>query len=460
MKTNSSTNVGTGYLAPTGAGREARLDEVAGSLEEQSLQLQSLDGEQLAQARTYGNAMCSDIDAVQGCGPAPFPQDQGYDGVAQVDQILAQLRASQSFFMAMMMMQQMMLLLQMMMEAMGGGGGQPGPGPVDGDGGAGPQDGGEGKPAEGEPMTPVGAARILAKYFDLLDTAAGKGKKDNVVETADLQAVAQNPDAPEELRRAADYVLKNPMVANALDVGNKKDKVDGRFGREDFESFIKQHEGEEGYDKDQDVESGPVDGKEKPVEGETPDEEEESPVDSDKPVDETKPVDLPNPNPDPADALAAQQDATALNEAMDGVGTDEEQLIKILSNRTNKQISLIKAAYTKSFNRDLTEAVTSETSGHFREVLLALLAGKREEGGKVDPNRVQDDAQAIHQAGGPLGFNTDDDKLISIFTTRSKEHLKEVARVFEHVHGKSLRSFVEEQTSGDYEDALLAQLPA
>jgi hypothetical protein len=376
----------------------------------------------------------------------------------------------------MMMLHYIMAMLQMMMEMMG----------QQGQGQGGPQDGGAGtdgieetggpdqtEEADGpketdqdkkdeDAMTPVRAARILAKYFDLLDTAAGKGKKDNVVELADLAAVAKNPDLPEELRRAADYVVKNPAIANALDVGNKTDEVDGKFGLKDFESFIKEHEGKEGYDKPvpdkkpvDEVDKKPVDDDKdkKPL-----DETDETPVDDKdrKPVDD---VDLPNPNPNPQDAIKAQQDATALFEAMDGMGTDEAVLVKILSNQTNKQIATLKEAYSKTYSRDLIEHVKSETSGHFQEVLLGLLNGNRDESSKVDPNLVQDDAQALAKAGGPGGFFTDDEKLVSIFTTRSKAHLAEVAKVFEHINGKTLRSFIEQQTSGDYEASLLAQLP-
>ena len=485
MKANTNANIGNTYLAPAAHGREARLDQVATSLEEQSLLVQSLNGEQLADYRAYGAGMEADINTVQGYGS----QGQGYDPVGDIDQLLAQLQQQQNYHMQMMMLHYMMAMLQMMMEMMG----------QQGQGQGGPQDGGPGPDgieetggpdqteeadhrmlltgavAERDAMTPVRAARILAKYFDLLDTAAGQGKKDNVVDLADLAAVAKNPDLPEELRRAADYVVKNPAIANALDVGNKTDEVDGKFGLKDFESFIKEHEGKEGYDKPvpdkkpvDEVDKKPVDDKDKKPVDETDekpvDDKDKKPVDEvdEKPVDDKKPVDevdLPNPNPTPQDAIKAQQDATALFEAMDGMGTDEAVLVKILSNQSNKQIATLKDAYSKTYSRDLVEHVKSETSGHFQEVLLGLLNGNRDESTKVDPNLVQDDAQALAKAGGPGGFFTDDEKLVSIFTTRSKAHLAEVAKVFEHINGKTLRSFIEQQTSGDYEASLLAQLP-
>lgn len=477
MNTNISThNLGTSAISPTAAGREARLDHVATSLEDHSLQVQSLDANELASYRAYGAQVETDIHAVQGYGATPAGQAY-IDPLAAVDMILQNLQQQQSYLMMVMMMQYLMGMMQSLIEMMGGApGGQPSgpvsPGDVVSPGeDSNPPDNVEqpevpsdsDQSRKDDEMTPVRAARILSKYFDLLDTAAGKGKKDNVVEMADLAAVADNPDLPEELRRAAEYVVKNPAVAHALDIGNKVGEVDGRFGRKDFERFIAEHEGKEGYDipveanKPKAPERPPAEENRPPAENK-PAEEQPS---EEKPAEETPEVETPPEVERPAadEALKAQQDATALFEAMRGMGTNERRLISILSNRSNHQIALIKDAYLKTYDRDLVEHVKSETSGHFETVLVALLQGTRDESTEIDQNLVQNDAQAIREAGGTAGFFTDDEKLIAIFTSRSKAHMAEVSKVFEHIYGQSLRDFVEHQTSGYYEEVLLAQIP-
>lgn len=486
MNTNIPAQSLGNHAIPTpagaaGAAREARLDQVTTSLEQQSLQVQSLNANELAQYRTYSAEVGSDIDTVQGYGASAT--GGAADPMVMIDMILQQHQQMQSFLMMSMMIQYLLMMMQQMMEMMGAGAGgqqQPGTGggggvrpdgpsrperpdepnrPERPEGPTAPDEAGE---ADGkhEEMTPVRAARILAKYFDLLDTAAGKGKKDNVVEMADLEAVAQNPDLPEELRRAADYVVKNPAVAHALDVGNKVDEVDGRFGIKDFERFIEEHEGKEGYDKPIE-EAKPRAPEGRPSEedrGRTEEPSEEAPVEAPDGGSEAGPAEEVE-RPNAGDPLAAQQDAIALYEAMRGWGhTDEERLISILSNRSNQQIALIKDCYIKSYDRDLVEHVHAETSGRFRTTLMALLQGNRDESTQIDEHLVRDDVQAIYEATGT--FSNDDEKHIAIFTSRSKAHLAQVAQVFEHIHGEPLRQFIERNVSnGDYKTTLLAQLP-
>ncbi|MBN3317653.1 ANXA2 protein, partial [Atractosteus spatula] len=66
-------------------------------------------------------------------------------------------------------------------------------------------------------------------------------------------------------------------------------------------------------------------------------------------------------------------DAHQLRNAMEGLGTDEEVLVEVLSTRSAAQLQQIAAAYRDEFQRDLEKDIRSETSQGFRELLLALL---------------------------------------------------------------------------------------
>jgi len=50
-------------------------------------------------------------------------------------------------------------------------------------------------------------------------------------------------------------------------------------------------------------------------------------------------------------------------------------------------------------DRDLEKDVSSETSGYFRKVLLAVLAADRDPEGPVDQERARADAQSLFDAG-------------------------------------------------------------
>ncbi|KAI8560718.1 hypothetical protein RHMOL_Rhmol04G0278000 [Rhododendron molle] len=65
--------------------------------------------------------------------------------------------------------------------------------------------------------------------------------------------------------------------------------------------------------------------------------------------------------------------AKALHKAMKGLGTDDSTLIRVIVTRAEIDMQYIKAEYRKKHGKSLNDAVHSETSGHYRAFLLALL---------------------------------------------------------------------------------------
>ena len=62
-----------------------------------------------------------------------------------------------------------------------------------------------------------------------------------------------------------------------------------------------------------------------------------------------------------------------LRKAMKGLGTNDSALIRVIVTRTEIDMQYIKAEYRKEYKKTLNDAVNSETSGHYRTFLLALL---------------------------------------------------------------------------------------
>lgn len=60
------------------------------------------------------------------------------------------------------------------------------------------------------------------------------------------------------------------------------------------------------------------------------------------------------------------------------MGTDEKTIISILAKRSLKQRQEIKNTYKTAHGRDLQKDIHSETSGHFRDSLEALLMNSDE----------------------------------------------------------------------------------
>ncbi|CAK7324865.1 unnamed protein product [Dovyalis caffra] len=65
--------------------------------------------------------------------------------------------------------------------------------------------------------------------------------------------------------------------------------------------------------------------------------------------------------------------AKVLRKAMKGMGTNDTALIRVIVTRTEIDMQYIKAEYLKKYKKTLNDAVHSETSGHYRAFLLALL---------------------------------------------------------------------------------------
>uniref|UniRef100_A0A8C2ZFG0 Annexin n=1 Tax=Cyclopterus lumpus TaxID=8103 RepID=A0A8C2ZFG0_CYCLU len=94
-----------------------------------------------------------------------------------------------------------------------------------------------------------------------------------------------------------------------------------------------------------------------------------------------------------------QFDASELREAIKGAGTDEACLIEILSSRSNAEIINITKIYKAEYGKSLEDAISSDTSGHFRRLLVSLSQGNRDEREAVDVSLAKQDAQKLYAAG-------------------------------------------------------------
>ena len=65
-------------------------------------------------------------------------------------------------------------------------------------------------------------------------------------------------------------------------------------------------------------------------------------------------------------------DVETLRKAMEGFGTDEATLIKVVANRTNRQRQQIKAQYKATYGRDLVADLKSECHSKLEDAFVAL----------------------------------------------------------------------------------------
>lgn len=147
------------------------------------------------------------------------------------------------------------------------------------------------------------------------------------------------------------------------------------------------------------------------------------------------------------DMKAAVVDARALKKAgVDKWGTDEKTFIEIMGLRSFRQIKQIAEEYKTLTGNTLEKDISSEFSGDIKHALLAILSFAEHPVGYF--------ADRLHKSMAGLGTN--DKSLVRIAVTRCEIDMLDIREEFQKKHGKTLSSFIEDDTSGDYRSALYA----
>ncbi|XP_035997784.1 annexin A4 [Fundulus heteroclitus] len=148
-------------------------------------------------------------------------------------------------------------------------------------------------------------------------------------------------------------------------------------------------------------------------------------------------------------------DASELREAIKGAGTDEACLIEILSSRSNAEIQEINRVYKAEYGKKLEDAIISDTSGHFRRLLVSLCQGNRDERETVDVSLAKQDAQKLYAAGANK-VGTDESQFNAILCARSKPHLRAVFQEYQQMTGKDIEKSICSEMSGNLESGMVA----
>jgi len=147
------------------------------------------------------------------------------------------------------------------------------------------------------------------------------------------------------------------------------------------------------------------------------------------------------PDKDKIDELIAR-DVEALYSAGEGkIGTDDNVFIRIIGGNSREYCEKLSEAYCKKYGKMLEAVVDSETSFNFKKALLAL----------VTP---LDEWYADRLQGAMKGVGTYDQELIRIVAAQKDRRLKSIAKAFLHKNKSTLRTWVHDDTSGDYRKLL------
>jgi Annexin len=117
----------------------------------------------------------------------------------------------------------------------------------------------------------------------------------------------------------------------------------------------------------------------------------------------------------------------------------------------------MKAKYDAKNCKPLIDRLNSELSGSFEKVIIELLKAERNESAPADNALAAKHAQQLHEAGvGQWGTN--ESVFINILTKSSRAHIEAIKAEYEKQYNRSLYDAIEDETSGDFEDVLVALL--
>ncbi|XP_074649159.1 uncharacterized protein LOC141904469 [Tubulanus polymorphus] len=162
-------------------------------------------------------------------------------------------------------------------------------------------------------------------------------------------------------------------------------------------------------------------------------------------------------------------DAWSLRKAMQGAGTAEAVLIEILCTRTNEEIQEIKECYKHKLGRDLEKDIVSETSGHFKRLLVSCCQANRAEltpadwekvfksGAEsvIDRDLARKEAQQLFEAGEQK-LGTDESIFVRIMTIRHFNQLRATFEEYARISGRDILNSVSREMSGDLKEGFEA----
>ena len=128
-------------------------------------------------------------------------------------------------------------------------------------------------------------------------------------------------------------------------------------------------------------------------------------------------------------------DIEALKKAMEGFGTDEDTLIKIVANRTSSDRLKIKEEWEKTYGTDLISELKKELHGKMEEAMIALF---------TEP--IEYDCDSLRSAMSGLGTN--EDTLIEIIASRSTEDLKKIMEKYQQKYNRNLEEDIKKEVHG------------
>jgi len=145
----------------------------------------------------------------------------------------------------------------------------------------------------------------------------------------------------------------------------------------------------------------------------------------------------------PAKGFDAETDAKVLNKAMKGMGTNEKNIIGVVTKRSIEQLKEIEKTYKTMFGDDLMDRLRSELKGNLEKVVIGRFYDRFE-------------YQAYEARCAMKGAGTDEQALIDVVCSKTPSEMERVKKAYESLFDRDLIKDIESETSGDLRRILVS----
>ncbi|KAK4414825.1 Annexin A3 [Sesamum alatum] len=151
-----------------------------------------------------------------------------------------------------------------------------------------------------------------------------------------------------------------------------------------------------------------------------------------------------------------ERDAVFARDALHGNdGLNYKALVEIFTCRKSSHVLLILQAYHAKFRSQLDLDIASIEPPHpYQKMLMALSASHKAHHADVSQHIAKCDARRLFQTGEGRPGAIDEAVVLEIFSKRSIAQLKQTFFSYKHIYGHSYTSFLKNEASGEFEDAV------
>jgi len=145
------------------------------------------------------------------------------------------------------------------------------------------------------------------------------------------------------------------------------------------------------------------------------------------------------------DRIAAEDAVTIYKAGEKKWGTDDETFVRIFTSRSAYHLLAVDKHYIKNRGKSVLDAIRNETSGDYKDLLLACCKP-----------RDMYFAERLHEC--VAGIGTNDAVLVYILAVNDRPTLQAISRLYQTKYGHSLEHDIRGDTSGHYKDLLMELL--